>query len=100
VPDRGARSRIRFEPSGRGTARDRRVRAAGTFEAGSIGDVSGTGSEDVSRPIGYAGGGTARDYHRLHLDPTGKIVFAWWNPDDVWPNHMAYRRRRAAPRRS
>jgi hypothetical protein len=55
-----------------------------------MGGVPGTGPEGVSGRVVYAGIGTARDYRRLDLDPTGKIVFAWWNADYVWPNHMAY----------
>jgi hypothetical protein len=60
------------------------------FTAGSMGGVPGTRADGVSGDLVFAGIGTARDYERLALDPSGKIVFAWWDPDYVWPNHMAY----------
>ena len=38
----------------------------------------------------FAGIGSARDYERLGVDVTGKIVLAWWDSAYDWPNHMAY----------
>ncbi len=61
-----------------------------TLPAGSFAGVEGTGPEGVSGRLVFAGIGSSRDYDRLDVDVTGKIVLAWWNSDYDWPNHMAY----------
>lgn len=58
--------------------------------AGSQGGVRGTGADGRAGSLVFAGNGTAKDYKRLGVDAEGKIVFAWWDPDLVWSNHMAY----------
>jgi hypothetical protein len=61
-----------------------------TYVAGSMGGVPGTPPGGLSGRLVFVGLGTARDYAKLHVNATGKIVLAWWNPDVVWANHVAY----------
>jgi hypothetical protein len=61
-----------------------------TYPAGSMGGVPGTPPEGLSGELVFVGLGTARDYAKLHAKAKGKIVIAWWDPDVVWANHVAY----------
>ncbi|HEX5950617.1 MAG TPA: hypothetical protein VFZ96_06410, partial [Actinomycetota bacterium] len=61
-----------------------------TLPAGAFAGVEGTGPAGVSGRLVFAGIGASRDYERLGVDVTGKIVLAWWNDEYDWPNHMAY----------
>lgn len=61
-----------------------------SYAAGSQGGVPGTPSEGLKGEVVFVGEGTALDYERLNVDATGKIVLAWWNPNNVWTNHMAF----------
>ena len=71
------------------------VRVAGggldaSFEATSNGGVPGTEYGGVSGPVVPVGYGTRPEYRGLDVE--GKIVFAWWDYDNlgIWPNYIAY----------
>ena len=61
-----------------------------TFRISSLGGVPGTVPGGVSGRIVPVGYGTAPEYDGL--DVKGKIVFAWWDYDNlgIWPNYIAY----------
>ena len=61
-----------------------------TFRVSSLGGVPGTAPGGVSGRIVPVGYGTAPEYEGLDVE--GKIVFAWWDYDNlgIWPNYIAY----------
>ena len=61
-----------------------------TFRFSSLGGVPGTPAGGVSARIVPVGYGTAPEYEGLDVE--GKIVFAWWDYDNlgIWPNYIAY----------
>ncbi len=58
------------------------------YLASSFGGVPGTGERGIEGEIVYVAGGLRKDYEGLNV--SGKLVLAYWNPDDGWFNMIAH----------
>jgi Iap family predicted aminopeptidase len=64
-----------------------------TYPASSFGGVRGTGKKGITAEIVYVGKGLRPDYEKLKaegVDVQGKLVLAYWSPDDVWVNMIGH----------